>query len=342
VHTGTRLSYARLQENKFDVVSSDLPVLSALDCDRRATACVWIGESPSLPRTLFVGRRPGDRARRLNTPALLPRAWPVAEVQTVQWRNEGFEVEGLFYGPVHAAAKRPLIVDVHGGPTGAWAQQFDALIPFLLGQGFAVLRPNPRGSTGYGVIFAAANKNDLGGGDYRDIMSGTDAVVARYPVDASRLVLMGYSYGGEMAGFVEGKTDRFKAVVSGAPVIDQESEYGTEEESWYDRWFYGKPWEHFEAAWRQGPLAGVAHAKSPFLLIQGEADVTDPLGQSLEMYRALRQAGVHVELVQYPREGHVPLIHAMHGEPTTEPWHGYDARQRIMTFINEALAHRDH
>lgn len=338
VQKGTRTSYAQLRKDGFDVVSSDVPVLSALDCDRRAVACVWIGESSSSPRTLYVGTRPGDKATRLNTPALLPRAWPDVETQIVHWRNDGLNLEGLLYMPAHAAAKLPLIVDVHGGPTGAWAQRFDPLLPFLLGQGFAVFRPNPRGSTGYGVAFVAANKNDLGGGDYRDVMKGTDAVVAGYPIDASRLILMGYSYGGEMAGFVEGKTDRFKAVISGAPVIDQQSEYGTEDGSWYDRWFYGKPWQHSEAAWRQSPLSEVAHAKSRFLLIQGELDVTDPLGQSQEMYRALRQAGVHVELVQYPRDGHPELSQALHGVPTQEPWHGYDVRQRIMTFIKDALA----
>lgn len=339
VQTGTRNSYARLGKDGFEGLSSDLPVLSDLECDRRGSSCVWIAESASSPRALFLGARPGEKATRLNTPGLLPRTWPEVEVQTVHWRNEHFELEGLLYIPAHAeGAKLPLIVDVHGGPTGAWTQRFDPLIPFLLGQGFAVFRPNPRGSTGYGVSFVAANKNDLGGGDYHDIMSGTDAVLARYPIDGSKLVLMGYSYGGEMAGFVEGKTNRFKAVISGAPVIDQQSEYGTEDDSWYDRWFYGKPWEHSEAAWRQSPLSGVAHAKSRFLLIQGETDVTDPLGQSAEMYRALRQAGVHVELVQYPRDGHPQLSQALHGSPTREPWHGYDVRQRIMTFIKEALA----
>ena len=131
-------------------------------------------------------------------------------------------------------------------------------------------------------------------------MAGVDAVLAKYPIDASRMALIGYSYGGEMAGFVEGKTDRFKAIVSGAPVIDQFSEYGTEGGSWYDRWYYGKPWEHVEDAWRQSPLAGAAKAKTPFLLIQGESDSTDPLGQAQEMYRALRQEGVPVELVTYP------------------------------------------
>jgi dipeptidyl aminopeptidase/acylaminoacyl peptidase len=206
-----------------------------------------------------------------------------------------------------------------------------------VGQGWAVLRPNPRGSSNYGVKFAAANKNDLGGGDYQDVMAGVDAVLAKYPLDPARMALIGYSYGGEMAGFVEGKTDRFKAIVSGAPVIDQFSEYGTEGGSWYDRWYFGKPWEHIEDAWRQSPLAGAAKAKTPFLLIQGESDSTDPLGQAQEMYRALRQEGVPVELVTYPREDHGPLAGGAYGRPSPEPWHGYDVRQRMIEFIDKAF-----
>ena len=229
-------------------------------------------------------------------------------------------------------------MDVHGGPTGAFEDNWNALAEFLLGQGWAVLRTNPRGSTGYGAAFAAANKDDMGGGDYRDIMAGVDTVLAKYPIDSNKMALMGYSYGGEMAGFVEGRTDRFKAIISGAPVIDQESEYGTEAGSYYDRWFYGGyPWEHAESAWRQSPLADAAKAKTPFLLLQGESDKTDPLGQSEEMYRALRQMGVQVEMVQYPREDHGPLAGGIFGSPSPEPWHGFDGRQRIVTFIRKAF-----
>lgn len=140
-----------------------------------------------------------------------------------------------------------------------------------------------------------------------------------------------------MAGFVEGKTNRFKAIISGAPVIDQYSEYGTENGSWYDRWFFGKPWEHVPDAWRQSPLSGSAHASTPFLLLQGEDDKTDPLGQSQEMYRALRQMGVPVELVTYPREDHGPLVRGIVGQPSSEPWHGFDARKRIAEFYLKAF-----
>ena len=256
----------------------------------------------------------------------------------MKWKSGEFTIEGLLYlPPIEGSAKVPLIVDVHGGPFGAFTNRNDAFVAFLLGHGWAVLRTNPRGSSNYGVKFAAANKNDLGGGDYKDIMAGVDAVLAKHPLDPTRMALMGYSYGGEMAAFVEGKTDRFKAIISGAPVIDQFSEYGTERGSWYDRWYMGKPWEHREDAWRQSPLAGSTKAKTPFMLLQGQSDVTDPVGQAEEMYRALRQEGVQVELVTYPREDHGPLAMGMYGRPVAEPWHGYDARQRIVEFLNKAF-----
>jgi dipeptidyl aminopeptidase/acylaminoacyl peptidase len=281
----------------------------------------------------------GDPCTAVPIPDLAPANLRIVAPKLVQWKSGPFTIEGLLYLPPDSgSAKVPLIVDVHGGPLGAWFDQYDLFAPFLVGHGWAVLRPNPRGSSNYGAKFAAANKNDLGGGDYQDVMAGVDYVLAHYPIDSTRMALMGYSYGGEMAGFVEGKTDRFKAIISGAPVIDQFSEYGTEGGSWYDRWYYGKPWEHMNDAWRQSPLAGASHAKTPFMLIQGQNDTTDPVGQAEEMYRALRQEGVPVELVTYPRENHGPLAGGMVGRPSPEPWHGFDVRQRIVSFINAAFS----
>jgi len=256
----------------------------------------------------------------------------------VKWQSDGMTIEGLLYLPPEAATRKvPLVVDVHGGPLGAWEDRYEEWTGFLVGHGWAILRPNPRGSSSYGVKFAAANKNDLGGGDFRDVMAGVDFALKNYSIDPAKLALMGYSYGGEMAGFAEVKTDRFKAIISGAPVIDQFSEYGTERGSWYDRWYFGKPWEHMEDAWRQSALSGVSKAKTPFLLLQGESDGTDPLGQSQEMYRALRQAGVPVEMVSYPREDHGPLARGIFGYPVSEPWHGFDGRQRIVEFLQKGF-----
>jgi dipeptidyl aminopeptidase/acylaminoacyl peptidase len=331
------------------------PMAETLTTNLKQTGWAWIDSQGGQTQRLCFAPHLGGPCEAITTPDLTPSGLRWIKPQLVQWKRDGFTIDGLLYLPpdgssaktsiktsantsADIAARIPLIVDVHGGPHGAFQDRNDAFAAFLIGHGWAILRPNPRGSSNYGTKFAAANKNDLGGGDYLDIMAGVDAVLAKFPLDPSRMALMGYSYGGEMAGFVEGKTDRFKAIISGAPVIDQFSEYGTEGDSWYDRWYYGKPWEHFEDAWRQSPLSVVAHAKTPFLLLQGDNDTTDPRGQSDEMYRALRQAGVPVEMVAYPRENHGPLAVGIYGRPSPEPWHGFDARQHIVDFLDKAFA----
>jgi dipeptidyl aminopeptidase/acylaminoacyl peptidase len=320
-----------------------LPVtdVSAVVTNLTQSGWVFLGSSGGKPTELLYAAKLGDEPKVLAVPELVPKGVRSVAPKRIAWKSDGFTIDGLLYLPDIpagiAAAKVPLVVDVHGGPLGAFNDGYEAFVDFLLGQGWAVLRANPRGSTGRGAEFAAANKNDLGGGDYRDIMAGVDYVLKTEPIDPNKTALIGYSYGGEMAGFVEVKTARFKAIVSMAPVIDQNSEYGTERGSWYDQWYFGKPWMHEADAWRQSPLSGVEHAKTPFLLIQGEGDTTDPLGQSLEMYHALRQMGAPVELVTYPRDDHGPLGGAIFGNPSPEPWHGFDARQRIVAFIAKSF-----
>jgi dipeptidyl aminopeptidase/acylaminoacyl peptidase len=319
-------------------IASPTATVSGLVTNSAETGFVYLGNSGGSAPQLFYTASLAESPKALATPALAPDGVKSMAPKRISWKSDGFTIDGMLYLPPQAAtAQVPLVVEVHGGPLGAYVDSYSLFVDYLLGKGWAVLETNPRGSTGRGAAFAAANKNDLGGGDYRDIMAGVDYVLKTAPIDPSKLALTGYSYGGEMAGFVETKTERFKAIVSMAPVIDQNSEYGTERGSWYDQWYFGKPWEHEADAWRQSPLSGAAHAKTPFLLIQGESDTTDPLGQSQEMYRALRQMKVPVELVTYPRVDHGPLGGAIYGSPTNEPWHGFDARRRIVNFIAKSF-----
>ncbi len=129
-------------------------------------------------------------------------------------------------------------------------------------------------------------------------------MIARGIADPNRLGIGGWSYGGYMSAWAVTQTTRFKAAVSGAPVIDMASEFGTENGSSYDEWFYGLPYERQEGFIRSSPITYVKHAKTPTLLLQGEADVTDPIGQSQQFYRGLKRYGVPSDLVLYPREGH--------------------------------------
>jgi dipeptidyl aminopeptidase/acylaminoacyl peptidase len=338
---GTRMSIAKISldgSSAPEIVPQATVIATSLATNLKQTGWVWTASASDKPEEFCYSATLGGECKLLSTPSPTQEKFRTVASKLVSWQNEGLTIEGLLYLPPDADTKKvPLIIDVHGGPLGAWEDRHDEWTSFLIGHGWAILRPNPRGSSGYGTAFAAANKNDLGGKDFHDIMTGLDYVLKNYPIDSSKLALMGYSYGGEMAGFAEGKTDRFKAIISGAPVIDQFSEYGTERESWYDRWYFGKPWEHMADAWRQSALSGVSKAKTPFLLLQGESDGTDPLGQSEEMYRALRQAGVPVDLVTYPREDHGPLARGIYGYPSPEPWHGFDGRQRIVQFLQKAF-----
>ncbi|RSL19184.1 dipeptidyl aminopeptidase/acylaminoacyl peptidase [Edaphobacter aggregans] len=316
-----------------------LPVVAAFRQTEKAKAWVYMGSASTSAPAVYMTTALDQPGKRLVQPESTPAEWMSVTSKPVSWKRAGFTIEGLLYLPRQVSEGRvPLVVNVHGGPTGQFTDTYSPLTNLLVGQGWAVLITNPRGSTGYGVEFEAANKDDMGNGDYLDIMAGVDEVLRTSPVDAERMALIGYSYGGEMAGFVEGKTTRFKAIVSGAPVIDQFSEYGTESGSYGDRWFTGQPWRHFESAWRQSPIAYAEHAKTPFLLLQGQSDTTDPEGQSKEMYRALRQEGVPVQMLLFPREDHGALGGNFAGQPSTEPWHGVIARDHMIRFIADAFA----
>jgi dipeptidyl aminopeptidase/acylaminoacyl peptidase len=328
-----------LSSGEINLLNLGSPVISNFQQDYKAKGWVYMGSASDSAPAVYMTTALDHPGQRLTQPESTPTDWRSVPSKEVSWRRAGFTIEGLLYLPPQASAAHvPLVVNVHGGPTGQFLDTYSPLTNLLVGQGWAVLITNPRGSTGYGVPFESANKDDMGNGDYLDIMEGIDEILRTEPVNGQRMALIGYSYGGEMAGFVEGKTTRFKAIVSGAPVIDQFSEYGTESDSFGDRWFTGQPWRHFESAWRQSPLAYAEHAKTPFLLLQGQTDTTDPDGQSKEMYRALRQEGVPVQMLLFPREDHGALGGNFSGMPSTEPWHGVIARDHMLHFISDAFA----
>lgn len=216
---------------------------------------------------------------------------------------DGRQIEGALLAPA-GGTHLPTIIEVHGGPTGNWSDQLDSWGQLLAAAGYAVFYPNIRGSTGYGYDFVVRNRGDWGGGDFKDVMAGVDYLVQRGIADPDRLGIAGWSYGGYMSEWAITQTTRFKAAVSGAGLSDLASEYGTEEHPSYDEWFYGLPYEKPEGFRRSSPLTYVKNARTPTLILQGDADVVDPIGQSQELYRALKRYGVTTELVVYPREPH--------------------------------------
>jgi dipeptidyl aminopeptidase/acylaminoacyl peptidase len=219
---------------------------------------------------------------------------------------DGLPVQAALMKPGIARGKLPLILYVHGGPAGRFSADYQSWAQLLVSRGYQVLMINPRGSSGYGEEFLKANKADWGGGDFKDLMAGVDAVIARGDTDVDRLGIGGWSYGGYMAEWAITQTNRFKAAVSGAGMFDLIAEFGTEVGPEGDEWYFGTPWEHPERFIHSSPYAYIKNAKTPTLILQGENDPIDPVGQSTALYRALKRYGVETELVVYPREPHGP------------------------------------
>ena len=265
----------------------------------------FAGETATRAPELWV-KSPNARARPVTTFNEKWSSIPVVGPEFVRYTStDGVEIEAALLKPSATSHERwPLVVLVHGGPTGRWTDSFEPWGQLLVARGYAVLYPNIRGSTGYGHAFVAANRADWGGGDFKDVMAGVDAMIARGVADPGRLGIGGWSYGGYIAAWAVTQTTRFKAAVSGAPVIDMASEFGTENGSAYDEWFYGTPYEKLDGFIKASPMTYVKQVKTPTLLLQGEDDTTDPIGQSQQFYRGLKRYNVETELVLYPREGH--------------------------------------
>jgi dipeptidyl aminopeptidase/acylaminoacyl peptidase len=219
---------------------------------------------------------------------------------------DGLEIEAALLKAASSGdnSKLPLIALIHGGPTGAWESSIESWGQLLAGRGYAIFYPNIRGSVGYGEKFIESNRADWGGADFKDVISGIDELVAKNIADPARLGIGGWSYGGYMSEWAITQTTRFRAAVSGAGMANLISEYGTEQHPSYDEWFWGVPYEKPTGFLNSSPFLYVKNAKTPTLILQGDVDPVDPLGQSRELYRGLKRYGVETELVVYPREPH--------------------------------------
>jgi dipeptidyl aminopeptidase/acylaminoacyl peptidase len=249
---------------------------------------------------------------RANT--ALPK-FPLGETKVIRWKGkDGLDIEGLLTYPAGytPGKKVPLILNIHGGPAGAFTENFIgrfAVYPIatFAARGYAVLRPNPRGSTGYGKKFRFANAGDWGGMDYEDDMAGVDKVIEMGVADPDRMAVMGWSYGGFMTSWVVGHTNRFKAAAVGAGVTDLLSFNGTSDiPGFLPDYFGGEPWAQYDAFSKHSPITYVNNVKTPTLILHGEADARVPTSQGYEFYHALKSRGVTTKMVVYPRTPHGP------------------------------------
>jgi len=236
--------------------------------------------------------------------------------EKITWKGaDGVAIEGILFYPIgyEAGQRYPLVVQLHTGPHesdkfGYGAGVLVNYVPVLTGQGYAVLRPNYRGSAGYGNAFRRDVVPNYFNNMHLDVMAGVDAVIRSGIADPERLAIMGWSAGGHLVNKLITVTTRFKAASSSSGASDWISFFGeTDWRAWRAEWFGGFPWTKdvsIDAFWNNSPLKDVARVRTPTLLFAGEEDVRVPLAQLQEFYRGLSASGVPTRLYVAPREGH--------------------------------------
>ncbi len=220
------------------------------------------------------------------------------------------DVQGFLVKPpgFEASKKYPLKFLIHGGPQGAWGNSWSyRWNPELFAaSGYVVVMINFHGSTGYGQAFTDAIQGDWGGKPYEDLMKGLDYVEKTYPfIDKTREAALGASYGGYMANWVLGHTDRFKCIVSHDGVFNTESAYGTTEELWFNEWeFKGPPWKNRELYRKFSPHLFVEKFKTPTLVVHGQLDFRLDVSEGFQLFTTLQRLKVPSKMLYFPDEGH--------------------------------------
>jgi dipeptidyl aminopeptidase/acylaminoacyl peptidase len=289
-----------------------------------------IQQSFSHPPEVWAGPIGNWKQVTSRNPNLKP-AWGTAK--SIHWSNEGFNLQGWLLYPRNfdPARKYPMVVDVHGGPGSMAHSSWPGSHSFgvaLSGAGYFVFMPNPRGSFGEGETFTRANVKDFGYGDWRDIMTGIDAVIKGAPVDERRLGLTGWSYGGYMTMWGVTQTRRFAAAVAGAGLANFQSYYG---ENQIDQWmipFFGASVYDDPAVYaKSSPITYIKAAKTPTLVLVGDSDGECPTPQSYEFWHALKTLGTETELVVYEHEGHA----------FASPAHQRDVIERVAAWFDSHM-----
>jgi dipeptidyl aminopeptidase/acylaminoacyl peptidase len=313
--TGTQLYVVDVAANRIDEIKTTPAVLGGMNLNKTGTIFGFTRQTSDTPADAYISsvtEFTPVQITRVNAGGQMPA---VGKTEVIRWKSkDGKEIEGLLTYPVNyqAGQRVPLILNIHGGPAGVFVQTFvgsRGVYPLATfsSRGYAILRPNPRGSSGYGVEFRRANTKDWGFGDYQDLMTGVDRVIEMGVADPDRLGVMGWSYGGFMTSWVVTQTNRFKAASAGAPVTNLMSFNGTADiPAFIPDYFGGQFWEVLDVYQKHSPIFNVKSVTTPTMIQHGEADVRVPISQGYEFYNALKVKGVPTRMIVLPRQPHGP------------------------------------
>ena len=306
-----RLFRLDVQTGKAEKLNQDPVSLRNLSISRDGTLLAFTLEDEKRLSEIWVSDALGKNMRQLtNYNTSLLQSLKLSEAEEYWFTNDaGIKVQCFLFKPIdwQQGKEYPLILNIHGGPSGMWGHSWFHEFQMLAAKGYAVYVVNYRGSTGYGYEFQDAVRFDYGGVDYQDNLQGVDDIVKRIEwVDSNRLGITGGSHGGYLTNWIITQTDRFKAAVTQRSISNWISAHGEQDftPQQMRTEFNGTPWENFNLYWDRSPIKYADRIKTPTLIIHSDQDYRCPLGQAQELFYALKIHGIPTEMVIFNGESH--------------------------------------
>ena len=298
----------------------------------RGGKTVALISTPTIIGDLYLVASDGVMTRLTNVNDKLMRDVTLTEPEEIWYTSfDGKKIETWIQKPpdFDATKKYPLILNIHGGPHSAYGYTFDHEFQWMAAKGYVVLYPNPRGSTSYGQEFGNVIQYHYPGDDYKDLMAGVDAVVARGSIDSKKLCVTGGSGGGLLTNWVITQTDRFAAAASQRDIADWATFWYVADFSQFQpTWFRKAPWEDPKDYVARSPITYIDRVKTPLMLIEGEADYrTPPMAGGEMMFRALKYRHIPTVMVRFPDESHEL-------SRSGKPWHRVERLQHIVGWFD--------
>jgi len=299
-----------LAARKAAPVTSGDRTVHFVDIHDKTGRLVFAVNDPTHLDDLYVSDLSGRNEKQLTyLNAALWKQMKLSPVERVAFKGaDGWDVDGFFMKPVgwEAGKTYPMILTIHGGPSGQFGFDWYHEFQVYASRGWAVFFTNPRGSTGYGEKFERGIELNWGGKDYVDVMNGVDAALVKYPwIDKDRLGVTGGSYGGYLTNWIISHTNRFKAAVTIRSISNFISDDGTRDGAYgHADDFTGDIFDKLDLYWNASPLKYVRNVKTPTLVLHSDNDFRVPIEQGEQWFRALQHFGVPSEIVFFPRENH--------------------------------------
>ncbi|MEQ8524651.1 S9 family peptidase [Gracilimonas sp.] len=311
VRTNANLYSLKTENGEITQHSNVKGSINIIDFDKSREKVLFTKEDIVTAPDLYVAKvdEIDNPVRLTNLNPFIKDSLKLAEYEIVNWASsDGMEIEGIEYRPsdIKNNGKAPFLLHIHGGPAGVFMNSFSPRYHIWAGLGYVQLAPNVRGSTAYGDEFLRANMQDIGDGDFQDLMTGVDKMIDDKKIDPNKMAVRGWSYGGILGGTVITKTDRFKAASLGAMVSDWTSEYALGFNFDISLWYIGgTPWSNPEAYRERSPAMHAKDVKTPTLFLHGQGDRVDTPEQSQIFFTYLRDIGkVDTRYISFKREGH--------------------------------------